>query len=143
MGFDYPQHHILGVALITLFGVIVGIVLGWARLATGSVWPAVLGHAAIDANEVVGGVYVLLLANANVDTALAGMTGVTGWILPLLFIGFLALTHRLPVRIPPDLATVNSDAKAPVSTDAADSMEAITTGEEQQWHSPLSRPADW
>jgi membrane protease YdiL (CAAX protease family) len=104
MGFDYPQHHILGVVLITVFGVIMGIILGWTRLATGSVWPAVLGHDALDANQLLGGVYVLLRAGAPFDTALGGISGVTGWILPLLFIGFLALTRRLPVRNPPDLA---------------------------------------
>ncbi len=102
MGFDYPQHRILGVLLITLFGMIVGVILGWTRLATGSVWPAVLGHAAVDANQVAGGVYVLLPARAQIDTALAGMTGVTGWILPVLFIAFLTVTRRLPVRNPPD-----------------------------------------
>jgi membrane protease YdiL (CAAX protease family) len=109
IGFDYPQHHLLGVVLITVFGIIFGILLGWTRLATGSVWPAVLGHAAIDANQVAGGVYDLLPANAQVDTALGGLTGVTGWILPMLFIAFLALTHRLPVRQPPDLANSSTN----------------------------------
>jgi membrane protease YdiL (CAAX protease family) len=107
MGFDYPQHRLLGLVLIMGFGVIVGILLGWTRLATGSVWPAVLGHAAVDANQVAGGVYVLLPAGAQFDTALGGLTGVTGWILPVLFILVLALTRRLPVRKPPDLADTN------------------------------------
>src|SRR5262249_45214666 len=109
MGFDYPQHHILGILLLTVFCVIIGVILGWTRLATGSVWPAMLGHAAIDANQVAGGVYVLRPAGAQFDTALAGMTGVTGWILPVLFIGFLVLTRRLPVRNPPDRQS-SSDA---------------------------------
>jgi membrane protease YdiL (CAAX protease family) len=112
MGFDYPQHHLLGVGLIMAFGMIIGTLLGWTRLATGSVWPAVLGHAAVDANQVAGGVYVLLPANAQFDTALGGLTGVTGWILPVLFIAFLALTHRLPVRNPPDLADPHGGGSA-------------------------------
>jgi uncharacterized protein len=118
MGFDYPQHHILGVVLITLFGMIIGTVLGWTRLATGSVWPAVFGHAAIDANQVAGGVYVLLPAGAHFDTALAGMTGVTGWILPLAFIAVLALTRRLPVRNPPDMARSDTFTPAPAAVAA-------------------------
>jgi membrane protease YdiL (CAAX protease family) len=113
MGFDYPQHRLLGVALITLFAIIIGVILGWTRLATGSVWPAVLGHAAIDANQVAGGVYVLLPAGAQFDTALAGLTGVTGWILPVLFIALLALTRRLPVRHPPDLVEAERAPLAP------------------------------
>jgi membrane protease YdiL (CAAX protease family) len=131
MGFDYPQHHIFGVALITLFGVIVGVVLGWTRLATGSVWPAVLGHAAVDANEVAGGVYALMPAHAQFDTALAGMTGVTGWILPLLFIGFLVLTRRLPVRTPPDLlaASLGTGTQSPVGDSAAELVTAATVSE--------------
>src|SRR5262249_48654034 len=74
MGFDYPQHHILGLLLLTVFCVIIGVILGWTRLATGSVWPAVLGHASMDANQVLGGAYVLLRARAFPDTALAGLT---------------------------------------------------------------------
>jgi hypothetical protein len=104
MGFDYPQHHVLGVVRIVLFGIIVGTLLGWARLATGSVWPAVLGRAAVDANQVAGGPFVLLPAGAQFDTALGGLTGVTGWILPVAFILALILTHQLPIRNPPDLA---------------------------------------
>jgi len=121
MGFDYPQHHLLGVALLTLFGVIVAVVLGWTRLATGSLWPAVFGHAALDANQLAGGIYVLLPAGAQLDTALAGMTGVTGWILPLLFIGFLVLSHRLPVRNPAGLAAATraADTAIPAGTELA------------------------
>jgi membrane protease YdiL (CAAX protease family) len=104
MGFDYPQHRVLGVLLLTAFCVIIGTLLGWTRLATGSVWPAVFGHAAVDANQVAGGAYVLLRAGPLPDTALAGLSGVTGWVVPLLLIGVLVLTRRLPVRNPPDLA---------------------------------------
>jgi len=127
MGFDYPQHRVLGVLLITLFGMIVGVILGWTRLATGSVWPAVLGHAAVDANQVAGGVYVLLPAGAQIDTALAGMTGVTGWILPVLFIAFLAVTRRLPVRNPPDRPDADQGIPFPASVAGrADSSGAPT-----------------
>jgi membrane protease YdiL (CAAX protease family) len=125
MGFDYPQHRVLGVALIMVFCMIVGTILGWTRLATGSVWPATLGHAAVDANEVMGGVFVLLPAGAQFDTALASMSGVTGWILPLLFIAFLALTRRLPVANPPDLATVESDAPRSAPADVKSAAASV------------------
>jgi membrane protease YdiL (CAAX protease family) len=117
MGFDYPQHHLLGVLLLTVFCVLIGTLLGWTRLATGSVWPAVFGHAAVDANQVAGGAYVLLRAGPLPDTALAGLTGITGWILPALLIAFLVLTHRLPVRNPPDAAIFETPASAPAGAD--------------------------
>jgi uncharacterized protein len=129
LGFDYPQHHILGVLLLTVFCVIIGVILGWTRLATGSVWPAVLGHASMDANQVLGGAYVLLRAGAFPDTALAGLTGVTGWILPLLFIAFLALTHRLPVRNPPDTAPAQNGIQLPVA--AVAELTAAASASEQ------------
>jgi membrane protease YdiL (CAAX protease family) len=103
IGWNYPKHHLLGVALFTIALTIIGILIGWTRLATGSVWPAVIAHAALDQNEVLKGVLVLLKAGAPFDTATATLDGWTGWIVPLLIIGFLVLTKRLPVRNPPDL----------------------------------------
>jgi uncharacterized protein len=128
MGFDYPQHHILGILLLTVFCVITSVILGWTRLATGSVWRAVLGHASMDANQVLGGASVLLRAGPFPDTALAGLTGVTGWIPPALFIAFLALTHRLPVRNPPDLAASTYVTQPAMSAGAADLVEATAVG---------------
>jgi membrane protease YdiL (CAAX protease family) len=116
MGFDYPRSPILGLALITLVGMIFGTLLGWTRLATGSVWPAVLGHAAIDANQVAGGVFALMAAHAALDTTQVTLLGWTGWLLPLAFIALLAITRRLPVRNPPDLAGPLEDGVATVAS---------------------------
>jgi membrane protease YdiL (CAAX protease family) len=108
MGYNYPQHPYLGIALMCVFTTIAGILLGWTRLATGSVWPAVLGHAAINA---AGGSYVLLAqAGASVDTAQATLLGWSGWILPLLLIGVLVATRRLPVRGVPDQTLMPASA---------------------------------
>ena len=104
LGFNYPQHRVLGVFLMIIFCTIIGTILGWTRLATGSVWPAVLGHAGINSSQVLGGVFVLTQEGAEYDTAQVFLTGWTGWILPLLFIALLVFTHRLPVRNAPDLA---------------------------------------
>ncbi len=110
IGWNYPKHHLLGVVLFTIALTIIGTLIGWTRLATGSVWPAVIAHAALDQNEVLKGVLVLLKAGAPFDTATATLDGWTGWIVPLLLIGILVLTKRLPVRNPPDL---RDDAAAP------------------------------
>ena len=101
LGGTYPLHPVLGVLMYVFLGMIFGTILGWMRLATGSIWPAVLGHAAFDASA--GAVYVFSRAGAPLDSAVVGVTGWTGWILPLLFIAFLVVTHRLPVRNLPDV----------------------------------------
>jgi len=118
MGFDYPGAPLLGLALITLVGVIFGTLLGWTRLATGSVWPAVLGHAAMDANQIAGGVLALTAANAALDTTQATLLGWTGWLVPLAVIALLVALRRLPVRNPPDLAAP-TEASAAMRAPAA------------------------
>jgi membrane protease YdiL (CAAX protease family) len=102
LGFNYPLHPVTGVFLMIPLGMIFGTILGWLRLASGSVLPAVLGHAAIDASA--GAILVFGRAGATYDAAQVGITGWTGWILPLLFIAVLVLTHRLPVGSLPMLA---------------------------------------
>lgn len=102
LGFDYSLHPALGALLITVLGMIFGTLLGWTRLKTGSVWPAVLGHAGIDASA--GAVLVFGRAGAPFDSAVLGLTGWTGWIVPPLIIALLVIARQLPVRNPPDAA---------------------------------------
>jgi membrane protease YdiL (CAAX protease family) len=110
LGFNYPLHPpLIGLLLMVIFSTIMGTLLGWTRLATGSVWPAVLGHAGMDANQVLGGVLLLMRAGATIDTAQV-LIGWTGWLLPLLCIAVLARTGRLPVRDAPDLARIPGPA---------------------------------
>jgi membrane protease YdiL (CAAX protease family) len=96
MGYNYPQHPVLGVFMMLGFTTLLGIIFGWTRLATGSVWPAVLGHAAVNASA--GVTALFLQAGTTVDTANATLLGWSGWILPLLPIGVLVITRQLPVR---------------------------------------------
>jgi uncharacterized protein len=106
LGFNYPLHPVPGVFLMIVLGVILGTILGWLRLASGSVVPAVLGHAAIDASA--GAIFIFGRAGTTYDAAQVGITGWTGWILPLLFIAFLVLTGRLPVHDPNPLAPMQA-----------------------------------
>jgi uncharacterized protein len=98
LGFDYPQHRELGVILMVAFCVIIGILIGWLRLASGSIWPCVVAHGTL--NGSVGIAYILADAKSSFDTAQATILGWTGWILPLLLIALLILTRRLPVKLP-------------------------------------------
>lgn len=96
LGYNYPQHRHLGVLVMVGFTVVVGVLIGWLRLATGSIWPAVLAHGALNASA--GSVALFLRAGTHFDTALAGITGVTGWLLAVAVIVLLVALRRLPVR---------------------------------------------
>jgi membrane protease YdiL (CAAX protease family) len=103
LGYNYPLHPQFGVLLMVGMCIVWGILFGWTRLATGSVWPAVLGHGALNAT---GGVLLLFLSSdvTVVDSALVGVTGLTGWIIPALVIAVLVVLRRLPVADAPDNA---------------------------------------
>jgi uncharacterized protein len=98
MGGNYPDHPYVGVLLMTGFCVLLGIIFGWLRLASGSVWAPTLAHGSLNA---VTSTPLLLLT--PVDTALGGtLLGLIGWIPMLAFIGWLAWSGRLPVTLPKD-----------------------------------------
>jgi membrane protease YdiL (CAAX protease family) len=96
LGYNYPAHPVPGVLMMVGLCVILGILFGWTRLATGSIWPAVIAHGALNGSAAT----TLLFAKAGTsfDAIHAGITGWTGWILPVLWILMLVLTGRLPVR---------------------------------------------
>lgn len=105
LGYNYPNHLAIGWLVMVAMCSVWGILLGWTRLATGSVWPATLAHGAINAT---GGIVVALqAAGSSFDPALVGVTGLTGWILPLLWIAALVVLGRLPVHDSPDLMVGN------------------------------------
>jgi hypothetical protein len=120
LGFNYPEHLVLGVFLMAVNCAIFGTILGWTRLASGSMWPAVLGHAGMNSGLLLRDLFVLTAAGAEYDTTQVYLTGWTGWILPLLFIALLVITRRLPVRKAADpTPTLGFDAAAKSSQTAS------------------------
>lgn len=99
---------------MTINCTIIGTLLGWTRLATGSIWPAVPGHAGF--NVSVGAAYTFGRVGAEYDQAQVTLAGWTGWILPLLFIALLVLTRRRPVRDVPDLSHPEEPADTSATT---------------------------
>lgn len=97
LGYNYPLHPRSGVLLMTLFCVLFGVLFGWLRLAARSVWPAAVGHAVLNGGA--GLLPVLVRAGAEYDSAAAGITGWTGWILPALAVTALLGSRRLPVDL--------------------------------------------
>ena len=95
LGHNYPDGGLLGVFMMVCMCTILGVILGWTRIATGSVWPAVIAHGSLNGSA--GVVALFHLEGTTVDPLWVGWTGVTGWILPLLFIGVLVMMGRFPV----------------------------------------------
>lgn len=50
MGYNYPETPLLGTVMMVYSTVVMGVFLAWVGLRGKSVWPAVIGHAAINAN---------------------------------------------------------------------------------------------
>ncbi|MBO9627679.1 MAG: CPBP family intramembrane metalloprotease [Microbacterium sp.] len=98
LGYNFGRTDISGVLLMIAGSIGWGILFGWLRLRSGSVWPAVLAHGALNASAG----FVLLLSATAPDLALAGPLGVVGWIVCAVVIGVLALTGQF--RPQPELA---------------------------------------
>lgn len=72
-GHNYPDHRVLGVAMMVLFCMLWAPILGWLRLRSGSVIAASIAHGAINA---AAGLPILVIAGGNDLTV--GLTGVAG-----------------------------------------------------------------
>lgn len=76
LGYNFGRTDALGVLLMTVGCVAWGVLLGWLRLRSASVWPAVFAHGALNA----AGGLIVILAATQPDMALAGPLGAAGWI---------------------------------------------------------------
>ena len=90
-GYNYPGHNLLGVPWFIISCALLGVLFGWLRLGSGSVFAPTIAHAAFNA---IGPAPLLLLR--NVDAAIGGVLwSPIGWLVMLLVIGALAATGRL------------------------------------------------
>lgn len=92
LGHNFGLTDWRGVALMTVGGVAWGVLLGWTRLRTGSVWPAVVAHGALNASG--GMVFWFFAAGTEPSLALVNPMGVAGWIVLGVVIVLLALTGQ-------------------------------------------------
>lgn len=79
LGYDYPLHP-PAVRVLLMVGacLVLGSLLGWLRLRSGSVWPAAIGHGFV--NAVAGLPVLFATADVPVDNAATGLLGWTGWV---------------------------------------------------------------
>ncbi|WP_440097694.1 lysostaphin resistance A-like protein [Streptosporangium sp. H16] len=75
-GYNYPELGAWAAPMFIVFCVTFGALLGWLRLYSGSVWPAVVGHGSLNASA-----GLMLLVGDAADPpvfAVAGITGLVG-----------------------------------------------------------------
>src|SRR5699024_12044048 len=80
LGYNFNRPDITGLGLMGLGCVMLGVLFGWLRLRTGSVWPAVFAHAALNGST---SMLLVLLIDAEAptpDPALVTLLGAPGWI---------------------------------------------------------------
>ncbi|UOQ56247.1 CPBP family intramembrane metalloprotease [Leucobacter allii] len=102
LGYNFGLTDWRGVALMTAGCVAWGVLLGWARLRTGSVWPAVVGHGALNASG--GLIVVVAAAGAPLDPALVLPLGASGWIAIAAVVVILVLCGQFRVDRQRELA---------------------------------------
>ncbi|MBX6384755.1 MAG: CPBP family intramembrane metalloprotease, partial [Microbispora sp.] len=78
-GYNYPALGAGAAPVFAGFCVLFGALLGWMRLRSRSVWPAVIAHGSL--NALTGLALLLGDAAAPPNTVLAGITGIAGWAL--------------------------------------------------------------
>ncbi|WP_125098979.1 CPBP family intramembrane glutamic endopeptidase [Leucobacter chromiireducens] len=102
LGYNFGLTDWRGVALMTVGCVFWGALLGWTRLRSGSVWPAVIGHASLNASAGLLGLVVAV--GADVDPALVLPLGVCGWIVIAVALVILVATGQFSPARQPELA---------------------------------------
>lgn len=98
LGYNFGRTDLSGVLLMIGGCVAWGILLGWLRLRSASVWPAVIAHGSLNAAAGL----IVIFAAAKPDLALAGPLGVAGWIVLAVVIVVLAATGQF--RQQPELS---------------------------------------
>lgn len=96
LGYNYQRTDIVGVLLMVGWCMLLGVVIGWLRLRSASVWPAVIAHGAVNAAT------VAFLMFATPDTMATGVFGTLlgwpGWILLGATIAVLVVTGQFSRR---------------------------------------------
>lgn len=92
LGYNFNRYDITGVLLMTAGCVSWGILLGWLRLRSASLWPAVFAHGAMNAAGAL--IALLYAAGTTFDMALAGPLGAAGWITCAIVVVVLVLTGQ-------------------------------------------------
>ena len=123
-GLDFPGHPWTGVGMMAVATTPLSMILAWLRLRSGSLWPAALAHAALNAQA---GFSLLLLSHG--DSLLSPPLGLLGIIPFAAFAAWLVWTGRL-VRPNTHRFVRGDDAPSPERLPGLDDVAAGLHGKE-------------
>ncbi|MBD3942388.1 CPBP family intramembrane metalloprotease [Microbacterium sp. NEAU-LLC] len=92
LGYNFARPDVVGVLLMVGGCVAWGVLFGWLRLRSASLWPAVLAHGSL--NAVGGIVFVLVAAGTTPDLGLVGPLGVASWAVLAVVVGVIVLIRQ-------------------------------------------------
>lgn len=134
LGYNFGRADLGGVLLMTGGCVVLGVLFGWLRLRSASIWPAVFAHGAFNASAAM---YLwFYAAGSDPDPALVLPLGVAGWIVGAVVIVVLIATSQFrrqpalaadrPRTLPSTLPPVGADPSAPAPPTRGGSGEPST-----------------
>lgn len=106
-GLDYPGAPWLGLLAMVWFTFLLGTFLGWAVLKGGSVWPAVIGHGAVNGIAGIAGFFVTGDPNPILGPSIAGLIGSVGFGLVVLLL--FTIPRSLTIGQPGAREVANTD----------------------------------
>ncbi|MGV8026401.1 MAG: type II CAAX prenyl endopeptidase Rce1 family protein [Anaerolineaceae bacterium] len=102
-GFNYPGYPWLGLLAMVWFTMLVGIFLAWVSMKAESIWPAVIGHGALNGIASIGVLFLVKNPPALLGPYPTGIVGV----LPFFIAGILILIFAFPKEKPEAIITAN------------------------------------
>ena len=94
MGLEYVGYPYAGIPMFVVYAILVGVILGWLQLASGSVWVPAIAHGSINAVQRAALIFV-----TGYNPLIAGTLGSLAGLASLIsFIAWLRWTRRLPVK---------------------------------------------
>ncbi len=98
LGYNFGRPDIVGVLFMVGGCVAWGVLIGWMRLRSASVWPAVLAHGSL--NAVGGLVLIRVAAGEAVDMGVVGPLGLVAWGIIAVVVAVLAVAGQFrPARL--------------------------------------------
>ncbi len=92
LGYNFSQPNLFGVGLMVVGCVLYGVIVGWLRLRTASIWPSVFAHGAFNAS---GGLLILVSdAHSPANPVALNPLGWVTWIVMALVIVILITTGQ-------------------------------------------------
>jgi membrane protease YdiL (CAAX protease family) len=92
LGYNFNQPNLFGVIMMMGGCILYGVLVGWLRLRTASIWPSVFAHGAFNATA--GFLFLVIAANTNADPSATGPLGWVTWIVMALVIAVLLATRQ-------------------------------------------------